>query len=119
MQRQLSAHVASRWYRSPELILTERSYSTKSDMWSVGCIFGECLSFTNSYQAKGGREVKKRVMFPGSSCFPVSPCHKQKNIESDSETLRISENDQLIKVLQTISQLEENDLSFLSDKAAI
>lgn len=55
MERQLTPHVASRWYRSPELILTERIYGSKSDMWSVGCIMGECLSFTNSYVRQGGR----------------------------------------------------------------
>jgi mitogen-activated protein kinase 1/3 len=55
MDRQLSPHVASRWYRSPELILTERVYGPKSDMWSVGCIFGECLSFTNEYSKQGFR----------------------------------------------------------------
>ena len=73
-ERNLSTHVASRWYRSPELILTERIYSTKSDMWSVGCIFGECISFTNDYISKGGRDFQKRVLFAGSSCFPISPC---------------------------------------------
>lgn len=55
MDRQLTPHVASRWYRSPELILTERIYGSKSDMWSVGCIMGECLSFSNSYVRQGGR----------------------------------------------------------------
>lgn len=74
MDRQLSPHVASRWYRSPELILTERVYGPKSDMWSVGCIFGECVSFTNDYSKHGYRETENRVMFPGTSCFPISPC---------------------------------------------
>jgi serine/threonine protein kinase len=55
MDRQLTPHVASRWYRSPELRLTERIYGSKSDMWSVGCIMGECLSFSNSYVRQGGR----------------------------------------------------------------
>lgn len=82
--RQLSPHVASRWYRSPELILTERNYSYKSDMWSVGCIFGECVSFSNDYVEKGGREIKNRVLFPGTSCFPVSPCNKNKGEDEDS-----------------------------------
>lgn len=118
MERQLSPHVASRWYRSPELILTERNYGSKSDMWSAGCIFGECLSFTNAYVRKGGREIQKRVLFPGSSCFPISPCQRYEE-SCDSDTTRISENDQLIKIFDQLGQLDGNDFSFLSDKTAI
>merc|ERR1719359_320900 len=29
------------WYRAPELIMGQRSYSTGVDIWSVGCIFAE------------------------------------------------------------------------------
>lgn len=118
MDRQLTPHVASRWYRSPELILTERIYGTKSDIWSVGCIFAECLSFTNNYSALGGRKLEKRILFPGSSCFPISPCKKYGD-SSDKETTKISENDQLIKILDVVSQLGEQDFSFLSDQTAI
>eukprot|EP00923_Selenidium_pygospionis_P031410 GHVN01055682.1.p1 GENE.GHVN01055682.1~~GHVN01055682.1.p1 ORF type:complete len:262 (+),score=16.44 GHVN01055682.1:167-952(+) len=40
---QLTAHVVTRWYRAPELILLQRDYSQAIDMWSMGCIFGELL----------------------------------------------------------------------------
>ncbi|KAI6243340.1 putative serine/threonine-protein kinase [Aphelenchoides fujianensis] len=33
-------------YRSPELLLGCKTYSTKVDVWSVGCIFGEFLKLT-------------------------------------------------------------------------
>ncbi len=44
--RSLSRHVQTRWYRSPEVILGNRDYDNKVDMWSIGCILGElvCLS---------------------------------------------------------------------------
>ncbi len=32
------------WYRSPEMILTPRTYTKAIDMWSVGCIFSEMLT---------------------------------------------------------------------------
>ena len=38
--RELSPHVASRWYRAPEIILSER-YDQKIDIWSLGCIIFE------------------------------------------------------------------------------
>ena len=31
------------WYRSPEILLGGRQYSTGVDMWSVGCIFAELM----------------------------------------------------------------------------
>ena len=37
---QLTAHVSTRWYRAPELIILERKYSNAIDIWSVGCIMG-------------------------------------------------------------------------------
>ncbi|GJJ07810.1 hypothetical protein Clacol_002015 [Clathrus columnatus] len=33
--------VVTLWYRSPEVLLGSRHYSTALDMWSVGCIFAE------------------------------------------------------------------------------
>ncbi|KAI8913647.1 kinase-like domain-containing protein [Gorgonomyces haynaldii] len=35
--------VVTRWYRPPELFLGETKYSTKVDIWGVGCVFGEML----------------------------------------------------------------------------
>jgi len=35
--------VVTLWYRPPELLLGQRTYSTEVDMWSVGCILGELL----------------------------------------------------------------------------
>ena len=40
----LTGHVTTRWYRAPELILLERNYNSKIDVWSVGCIFAELLN---------------------------------------------------------------------------
>lgn len=84
-------------------------------------MFGECISFTNAYVRKGGRELQKRVMFPGTSCFPISPCLKfEKEGGNDADTTKISENDQLIKIFDRLgSHITEEDLSFLSDKTAI
>lgn len=36
--------VVTLWYRSPELLLGEKEYSTMVDVWSVGCIFAEFLT---------------------------------------------------------------------------
>jgi mitogen-activated protein kinase 15 len=39
----LTEEVATRWYRSPEMLLGSRCYSKPTDVWSVGCIIAELL----------------------------------------------------------------------------
>jgi len=43
-ERRLSKHVITRYYRPPEIILLEKSYSTPVDIWGLGCIFAELLA---------------------------------------------------------------------------
>jgi len=43
MKKDLTSHVVTRWYRSPELILIEKDYDAKIDVWSLGCIYAELL----------------------------------------------------------------------------
>lgn len=51
----LSEFVVTRWYRAPEVTLTLNQYSSKMDLWSVGCILAEML---------GGRPL-----FPGTNAI--------------------------------------------------
>lgn len=37
--------IVTLWYRAPEVLLGSTHYSTAVDMWSVGCIFGNQISF--------------------------------------------------------------------------
>lgn len=41
----LTDYVATRWYRSPELLLVsdELPYGKEVDVWAVGCIMGELM----------------------------------------------------------------------------
>lgn len=41
--RRLSQHVSTRYYRSPEVILTQQVYTTQTDVWSLGCVWAEIL----------------------------------------------------------------------------
>lgn len=51
-QAVLTEGVATRWYRSPEVLLGSKSYSTPADIWSLGCIIYEMLA--------------QKPLFPGS-----------------------------------------------------
>eukprot|EP00397_Hematodinium_sp_SG-2012_P007477 GEMP01007523.1.p1 GENE.GEMP01007523.1~~GEMP01007523.1.p1 ORF type:complete len:441 (+),score=72.35 GEMP01007523.1:113-1435(+) len=73
LKRQLTGHVVTRWYRAPELILLQENYTEQIDVWSMGCIFAELLGMMKEniqYPSDRG------PLFPGSSCFPLSPDRK-------------------------------------------
>lgn len=40
---QFTDYIATRWYRSPEILMKSVHYSTSMDMWAVGCIVCELL----------------------------------------------------------------------------
>ena len=72
-KRELTGHVATRWYRSPELILLEKIYSTAVDMWAAGCIFAELLELMKENRPN---YKERKALFPGNSC---SHYHLQQN----------------------------------------
>ncbi|KAI5817843.1 kinase-like domain-containing protein [Pyronema omphalodes] len=51
--RTYTHEVVTLWYRSPEILLGGKQYSTGVDMWSVGCIFAEMCT--------------RKALFPGDS----------------------------------------------------
>ena len=38
-------YISTRWYRPPECLLTDGYYTYKMDVWSVGCVFFEMLTY--------------------------------------------------------------------------
>ena len=69
--RQMTKHVVTRWYRAPELPLyNDGRYTMAIDVWSIGCIMAEMLSMLDS--GVSGHEKKRRALFPGGSCYPLS-----------------------------------------------
>ncbi|XP_064605348.1 cyclin-dependent kinase 20-like [Liolophura sinensis] len=56
-ERLYSHQVATRWYRSPELLYGARKYDEGVDLWAVGCIFGELLN--NSPLFPGENDIEQ------------------------------------------------------------
>jgi len=101
LKRGLTEHVVTRWYRSPEVILSQ-SYSSKVDIWSVGCIFAELLNMlpdnVKDYKAR-------RPIFPGDSCGVLS-------IDSTDESDQIGdESGQLMIIFKVMGTPTERDLT--------
>ena len=50
-------YIATRWYRAPELILSESKYGNEVDFWSVGCIMGELIDGNPVFPAENDQEL--------------------------------------------------------------
>ena len=120
--RELSSFVASRWYRSPELILTENYYDKKVDIWSMGCILGEMVYCSIGNRKGRDVDVNERFLFRGTSCFPLSPCKsmiEQRKAQEGGEQQAnvVSSNDQLIKICQKYPNMGPMDFSFITNQS--
>ena len=113
--RALSNHVVSRMYRPPDIILLEKHYDAAIDIWSAGCIFAELLICV---QADKKLTPKEKVLFPGMSCYPLSPDTKLNN-NNDNGELRISHKDLLKCICRIVGTPKECDKSFITDELTI
>lgn len=112
MKRELTGHVVTRWYRAPELILLEKDYGPAIDIWSAGCIFGELLSMMKEHAPT---YLDRKPLFPGSSCFPLSPDHKAEKKHGFPH----SSTDQLNVIFEIIGTPTEEEMSFVTDAKAL
>ena len=101
--RDLSQEVQTRYYRAPEVILTNKSYDFAVDVWGIGLVLGEML------RKKDHRDQFKRSeIFQGNSCYPISPFN-------DEDEHVVDKDDQLACILRKYPKLsKDEDLSFVS-----
>jgi mitogen-activated protein kinase 1/3 len=105
LKRHLTGHVVTRWYRAPELILLQENYTEAIDIWSVGCIYAELLGML-----AGTKTEDRGPLFPGSSCFPLSPDHKHK---TDYKFHTKGKHDQLNMIFNLLGTPNESDINDL------
>jgi len=106
-QRRLSAHVATRWYRAPELILVQENYTQEVDVWSAGCIYAELLGMLVSLD-------QRAALFPGCSCFPLSP---QTEHAQDYLYHSQASSEQLNVILDLLGTPADTDVQAYSERA--
>lgn len=67
----ITNYVATRWYRAPELMLSNKRYSKAVDMWAVGCILAELYGrrplFMGKDQLEQISEIVKILGSPAAS----------------------------------------------------
>jgi len=59
--RSFTHEVVTLWYRSPEVLLGSRHYSTPIDLWSVGCIFAEMASGKPLFPGKNAKNQLMKI----------------------------------------------------------
>lgn len=106
----MSNHIGTRWYRAPEVIAVEKQYDQAMDIWSLGCVLHEMDYVINS---KG--EPIDRILFPGKSCFPLSPVQNKRSSNGNF----ISNTDQMKLILRYTGEPTSHDLSFMTEEPAI
>lgn len=116
--RELSEHVVSRWYRSPEIILLEKNYDQAVDIWSLGCVLAELIYCTDIYKNDPGHDhMTNRHLFKGQCCFPLSPL-KQSSDLNDMD-LADCQKDQFIKILEVLGYQNIQSLSFITEELTV
>lgn len=58
-----TTEVMTLWYRPPELLLGKSEYSTETDVWSAGCIFGELLACGPLFPTHSDNKVGELARF--------------------------------------------------------
>ena len=111
----LSVHVVSRWYRAPELILIETNYTGSIDVWSVGCIFAELMMMMKE---NAPTFIDRSPLFPGKSCFPLSPPGKKK-VKVNEFGFPNEKADQLNVIFDVIGSPDEESMGFVTDPNAV
>jgi serine/threonine protein kinase len=106
LQRSLTRHVVTRWYRAPEIILSSQ-YTSAVDMWSIGCVLAELLGM----QSENVPKINDRFpLFPGRSCYPLSGDDYN---EDDHDRL-----DQLSAIFQIIGTPSNQDIEEVAEDKA-
>lgn len=112
LQRGLTTHVVTRWYRAPEVILLQQKqeYIQAIDMWSIGAIFAELLQMQKE---NCGTVWKRGPLFPGDSCFPLSPKRSKKK-----NAIYQSHFDQIRVIFEVLGTPTKEEIASLNDEQA-
>ncbi|KIR29212.1 CMGC/MAPK protein kinase [Cryptococcus deuterogattii LA55] len=112
----LTEYVATRWYRAPEIMLSNRRYTTAIDIWSIGCILAELLGLKPMFKGKDyieqmtliletvgtpDEETMARVASEKALLFlKTLPTYEKKDLRSifpDADPLAVDLTDQLLE----------------------
>jgi serine/threonine protein kinase len=72
--RSYTHEVVTLWYRSPDVLLGSKKYSTPVDVWSVGCIFAEMINGSPLFPAHSEESqldtIFRKLGTPNDGVYP-------------------------------------------------
>ncbi|KAG2220535.1 hypothetical protein INT45_004141 [Circinella minor] len=89
----MTHYVVTRWYRAPEIMMSNNTYDKSIDLWSVGCIFAELLG--------------RKVLFKGTDY--VDQLHKIVGILGLPEDTSFWDETTSQSVIEYIKNLRDGD----------
>ena len=99
LQRTLTRHVVTRYYRSPELLVLG-NYNQGVDVWSIGCIAAELLQMIEMNQKD---YHKRRPLFPGKYSS-LSPRFALPTTEFFAGSMELKEDDQICTICAVLGR---------------
>lgn len=110
LQRQMTQHVVTRWYRAPELIVRKRAYTTAIDVWSVACVIAELLPLLHDSADVRG---KRKVLFPGRSSWGMSPSAHSGSPSTADDVFK--QNGQMMVIFDKMGTPSKEDVAKVTD----
>ena len=98
----------------------ESSYNTSIDIYALGNVIAEMIICINKSQ---NNKLDNRVLFPGTSCFPLTPCDEQKRAAKKNKATGekqvniVTETDQLKVILDLLGKPSQEDMSFITEES--
>merc|ERR1719263_2675945 len=89
---QLTKYVVTRWYRAPELLVQNKRYDEKVDLWSVGCILAELLG--------------AKALFPGKDSLHQLRLIVERLGQPTRSELAVIENEQAVQYITGVRTRE-------------
>lgn len=99
LQRTMTRHVVTRYYRSPELLVLG-NYHEGVDVWSTGCIAAELMQMLKVNQAD---YHKRRPLFPGKFSS-LSPRFASPTTSTMPVDVELSEDDQICTICAVLGR---------------
>ncbi|XP_059143125.1 cyclin-dependent kinase-like 1 isoform X2 [Physella acuta] len=106
-------YVATRWYRSPELLVGDTQYGPPVDVWAIGCVFAELLTGQAIWP---GRSDVDQLYLIRKTLGDLIPRHLE--IFSNNtffKGMTIPEPDRLEPLEERYPQMSQNAMSFLQN----